>query len=85
MNSPSPLQSSGLPFVFRNFRGQGVLGNVAGIQNGEVASINLPALSDVDSPKGVKIVRQCIQPWVDTYEERRDPRGGRPRDPRAAA
>jgi hypothetical protein len=40
MNSPSPLQSSGLPFVFRNFRGQGVLGNVAGIQNGEVASIN---------------------------------------------
>ena len=35
-----PLQSSGLPFVFRNFRSQGVLGNVAGIQNGEVASIN---------------------------------------------
>ncbi len=40
MNSPSPLQSSGLPFVFRSFRGQGVLGNVAGIQDGETAEIN---------------------------------------------
>jgi hypothetical protein len=40
MNSPSPLQSSGLPFVFRSFHGQGVVRNVAGIQAGEVADIN---------------------------------------------
>jgi hypothetical protein len=39
MNSPSPLQSSGLPFVFRDFRGQGVARNVAGLQAGEVADI----------------------------------------------
>lgn len=39
MNSPSPLQSNGLPFVFRSFRGQGVVRNVAGIQVGEVADI----------------------------------------------
>lgn len=40
MNSPSPLQSSGLPFVFRNFIGQGVLRNVAGVQAGETGDIN---------------------------------------------
>jgi murein DD-endopeptidase MepM/ murein hydrolase activator NlpD len=40
MNSPSPLQSSGLPFVFRGFRGQGVARNVAGLQAGEVADID---------------------------------------------
>jgi hypothetical protein len=40
MNSPSPLQSSGLPFVFRSFHGRGVVRNVAGIQAGEVADIN---------------------------------------------
>lgn len=40
MNSPSPLQSSGLPFVFRGFLGQGVLRNVAGIQEGETGDIN---------------------------------------------
>lgn len=39
MNSPSPLQSSGLPFVFRGFQGQGVARNVAGLQAGEVADI----------------------------------------------
>jgi len=40
MNSPSPLQSSGLPFVFRSFQGQGVVGNVAEIQAGDVAEID---------------------------------------------
>lgn len=40
MDSPSPLQSSGLPFVFRDFIGQGVLGNVAEIQDGAKGDIN---------------------------------------------
>ena len=40
MDSPSPLQSSGLPFVFRGFRGQGVLENVDGVRTGEVAQID---------------------------------------------
>ena len=40
MNSPSPLQSSGLPFVFRGFRGQGFLRNVVGIQAGEIGNID---------------------------------------------
>jgi 5'-nucleotidase len=47
----------------------------AGLNKGEVASINLPAMREGESPLGVKVVRQCIEPWVDTYEERRDPRG----------
>ena len=33
------------------------------------------ALKPGESPAGVKIVRQCTRPWVDTYERRRDPRG----------
>ncbi|MBN8866397.1 MAG: M23 family metallopeptidase [Solirubrobacterales bacterium] len=44
MDSPSPLQSNGLPFVFRSFRGQGVVRNVAGIQAGEVADVDRAAL-----------------------------------------
>ena len=40
MDSPSPLQSNGLPYVFRTFRGQGYLRNVAGIQAGDPADIN---------------------------------------------
>jgi len=47
----------------------------AGLSKGEVASINIPALREDEAPLGVKVVRQCIQPWVDTYEERHDPRG----------
>lgn len=39
MDSPSPLQANGLPFVFRSFRGQGVVENVTGIQAGETADI----------------------------------------------
>jgi len=46
-----------------------------GLGKGQVASINLPALRETHEPLGVKVVRQCIQPWVDTYEQRRDPRG----------
>ena len=39
MNSPSPLQSSGLPFLMRGFRGQGELMNAVGIQDGEPGDI----------------------------------------------
>lgn len=47
----------------------------AGIKPGQVASINIPALNQDQSPAGVKVVRQCTRPWLDTYEKRTDPRG----------
>lgn len=47
----------------------------AGFPPGRVVSINLPALRAGDQPTGVKVVRQCTRPWVDTYERRTDPRG----------
>jgi 5'-nucleotidase len=46
-----------------------------GLKNGQIASVNLPALAPGQAPKGTKIVRQCTRPWVDTYERRTDPRG----------
>jgi 5'-nucleotidase len=46
-----------------------------GLARGEVASINLPALPPGAEPLGTRIVRQCTQPWVDTYERRQDPKG----------
>jgi 5'-nucleotidase len=42
---------------------------------GQVASVNIPALRAGESPAGVRVVRQCTRPWVDTYERRQDPRG----------
>jgi len=47
----------------------------AGLSPGRVVSINLPALRAGEQPTGVKVVRQCTRPWVDTYERRTDPRG----------
>src|SRR5438105_1887976 len=47
----------------------------AGISAGEVITVNIPGLRADEKPAGVKVVRQCTQPWVDTYEERQDPRG----------
>ena len=47
----------------------------AGLRGGRVISINLPPLLPDQEPTGVKVVRQCVRPWVDTYEERKDPRG----------
>lgn len=47
----------------------------AGLQKGQVASINLPPLRTGQNPTGTRIVRQCIRPWVDTYERRSSPRG----------
>ena len=47
----------------------------AGLRGGQVVSINVPPLRKDDSPTGVKVVRQCTNAWIDTYEERKDPRG----------
>jgi len=46
-----------------------------GLPAGAVASINLPALKPDEKPLGVRYVRQCTRPWIDTYERRKDPRG----------
>ena len=47
----------------------------AGLAPGQVASINLPALHPGQAPAGTRVARQCVRPWPDTYEERKDPRG----------
>ncbi len=47
----------------------------SGLSAGHVANVNIPALKPDESPAGVKFVRQCTRPWVDTYERRQDPRG----------
>jgi len=49
----------------------------AGLTGGQVASVNLPPLHPDETPAGVKVVRQCTRAWVDTYDERQDPRGRR--------
>jgi 5'-nucleotidase len=43
---------------------------------GEVVSINIPALAAGESPRGLRTVRQCTRPWVDTYEKRTSPKTG---------
>jgi 5'-nucleotidase len=47
----------------------------AGLKAGQVVNINIPALRAGESPAGISFVRQCTRPWVDTYEQRKDPRG----------
>jgi 5'-nucleotidase len=47
----------------------------AGLKPGEIVSINIPAIAQNSKPAGMKVVRQCTRPWVDTYDERTDPRG----------
>ena len=47
----------------------------AGLQKGQCASVNLPAVPKGEQPKGTRVLRQCLEPWVDTYERRVDPRG----------
>jgi 5'-nucleotidase len=47
----------------------------AGLKPGQVATMNIPALHANQEPAGVRVVRQCTQPWVDTYERRQDPKG----------
>jgi 5'-nucleotidase len=46
-----------------------------GLKPGQVVSVNLPAVAANEQPAGVKVVRQCTRPWVDTYDRRQDPRG----------
>jgi len=46
-----------------------------GIRGGQCISVNLPALLPEDQPAGVKVVRQCTEPWIDTYDKRTTPRG----------
>ncbi len=46
-----------------------------GLRAGEMANINIPALAPDEQPAGIKIVRQCTRPFIDTYEKRTDPRG----------
>lgn len=54
-----------------------VIGEImdAGLQRGQVASVNLPALKEGEREAGIKVVRQCTKGWVDTYDRRQDPRG----------
>jgi len=47
----------------------------AGLAGGQCISVNLPPTRPNESPNGIKVVRQCLRPWVDTYERRQDPRG----------
>ena len=46
-----------------------------GLNGGQIASVNLPALKPGENPAGTKFCRQCTRPWIDTYEKRLDPRG----------
>jgi 5'-nucleotidase len=47
----------------------------AGLTKGQVVSVNLPAINPGDAPAGVRVVRQCVRAWIDTYDRRQDPRG----------
>ena len=40
MNSPSPLQSNGLPFVFSRFQGTGRVSDGTQLQTGEVVPVD---------------------------------------------
>jgi 5'-nucleotidase len=46
-----------------------------GIRPGQVVSVNIPALRDGEPPAGIRVCRQCVRPWPDTYDRRQDPRG----------
>jgi 5'-nucleotidase len=46
-----------------------------GLRGGQCVSVNLPPLRSGEMPAGVRVVRQCVRPWIDTYDERSDPRG----------
>ena len=46
-----------------------------GLLPGQCISMNMPALQSNEKPAGVKVVRQCVRPFIDTYEQRSDPRG----------
>jgi 5'-nucleotidase len=47
----------------------------AGLKGGECVTINVPSMPKGKTPRGIKAVRQCTAPWVDTYEKRTSPKG----------
>ena len=47
----------------------------AGLHGGQCATVNIPPLRPHENPTGIKVVRQCTNAWIDSYEERKDPRG----------
>ncbi len=61
------------PASFARVAIERVLAN--GLGKGQVANLNLPPLLPGQSPKGIKLCRQCCRPWADSYERRQDPRG----------
>ena len=46
-----------------------------GLSAGQMANINVPALRAGEEPAGVRVARQCVNAWADTYDRRQDPRG----------
>ena len=46
-----------------------------GLGPGQMANINVPALAAGEEPAGVRVARQCVNSWADTYDRRQDPRG----------
>ncbi len=58
-------------------RAMGVIEQIlaAGLAGGQTVSVNLPAVPADRQPAGIRVVRQCVRPWVDNYEKRQDPRG----------
>lgn len=47
----------------------------AGLHGGQCVTVNLPPLREGEMPTGVRVVRQCRRAWLDTYDQRSDPRG----------
>ena len=47
----------------------------AGLNGGDVISVNLPNLRGAQRPAGTRVVRQCTAGWNDEYDRRTDPRG----------
>jgi 5'-nucleotidase len=47
----------------------------AGLHGGQCVTVNLPPLRAGQMPTGVRVVRQCVRGWADTYDQRKDPRG----------
>jgi 5'-nucleotidase len=46
-----------------------------GLPPGRAATINIPALKENEMPAGVRVAPQSTHAWIDTYEQRTDPRG----------
>ena len=68
--------SFALPTIRRLVEGRGVGSGVGGgVGPGQVVSINLPATPAGESPRGVRLTRQCLNVTRDAYDRRLDPRG----------